>query len=93
MDSIENRNALEAYIASLSDEERERHKKLIEECKERDAQISRDYERAMNSFQVLDGLQSKMMGMLKDLEGASERLLKIHAELYLRLLDRNTMHS
>jgi hypothetical protein len=28
-----------------------------------------------------------------DLETAGEHLLNIHAELYLRLLDRKTMHS
>jgi hypothetical protein len=93
MDSRENRSALESYIASLSDNEREKHKYLIDECRVRDVQISENYKKAMNSLQVLDRLPRNMLGMLKDLEAASERLLNIHTEMYLRLLDKKTMHS
>jgi hypothetical protein len=93
MDYKQYRNQLEAYITSLSEEEREQHKCLIDECRARDTQIGQYYEQAMNSVDVFDRLQKNMVEMLMDLETAGEHLLNIHAELYLRLLDRKTMHS
>ncbi len=93
MDCKEKNGVLETYIASLSDADRENYKDLIEECRVRDARIKRDCEDARSSLQVLGGLQVKMIGMLKDLEGASDRLLKNNAELYLNLLDKKKMNS
>jgi len=84
---------LEAYIASLSEADREKHQDLIEECRARDAQIQRDCEDTRRSLQVLGGLQVKMTGMLKDLERVSDRLLKNNVELYLNLLDKKSMNS
>ncbi len=81
------------YISSLSDEDREKFKDLIEEFRDRDARISRDCEEARRSIRSLEDVGVKMLGRMKELEVASERLLKNTADLYLNLLDKKKMHS
>ncbi len=93
MDSENKQNLLETYIASLSDKDREDYKDLIEECRIRDARISADCDNARQSLQTLAGMQIKMLELLKELESASDHLLKANAELYLKLVEKKRMHS
>ena len=93
MNSKEKPGALDMYISSLSIEEREKYKEIIEEFRERDARIRTNCEEAQLAIQKLGDIELKLMGQLKELEIASKQLLKNTSSLYLTLIDKNKMHS
>jgi len=89
-----NDRVLEKYIATLSDEERRRHRELINECRSRDEQISRDTANALSSLKRFTEISQDLMEALYRLDASTRHLLKKTAESYLRLLDSSSMgHS
>jgi len=93
MDCKEKPDILEMYISSLSDEDREKYKYLIEEYRDRDAKISRDCEEARNNIKRVESIVMDVTTKLKELEATSNRMLKNTATLYLNLTHKKKMHS
>ncbi len=49
-DGNERKNRIEDYLKTLTPEERERHKELIEECRQREKDIRESYDNARESI-------------------------------------------
>ena len=79
-DVNERKSRIEEYIKSLTPEERERHKELIEECRKREQEIRESYDSARKSIQEVSENYKKMGENLKkmcEFYGELEKL--VHA--------------
>ena len=82
---------LDEYIATLSEEEREQYRDLIEECKERDKKIVAGSEKRAHSLQRLVEVEEQLLQALTELGSVSQRLLHETSEAYLKMLDTKQM--
>ncbi len=81
---------LEAYIATLTDKEKESHKELIAECRSRARLISTYAEMRRTGMEELDKAEVKFAERLYELEKAGHKLLERTAEIYLKISDKGT---
>jgi crotonobetainyl-CoA:carnitine CoA-transferase CaiB-like acyl-CoA transferase len=82
---------LDEYIATLSAEEKEQYRDLIEECKQRDEKIRVDSEKRKHSLQRFAEVEEHLLQTLTELDSASQRLLQQTSVAYLKMLNANEM--
>lgn len=91
MDFKERTRNLEEYIASLTDEERELHKNIIEECRVRNEDIIQCTQRSLSAIKNLEKMEIKILEGLHNLESASQELRKLTAEVYLKMVNKGNI--
>src|SRR5208283_4865068 len=77
---------LEDYISTLSERERELYKRLIQESRERDSYLKKNYEESRKSLEELSGdlaaCGEAVNSLKKALRDLNATIIEVHSKIY-----------
>ncbi len=90
---------LEDYIATLSEEEKEQYKRLIQESRERDFNLKKNFEESKRNLEKLvreiEACGEAATTFKKALVELNATIREVHAKIYLcaRVVSRSAQHN